>query len=98
MQHTDKSNAKIKPMQHTIKYQQHDKIPTNKKHDNTHTTHNQIPTQRDNPCNTQTNTDKTIKPMQHILKYQHDKTMQNTFKYQQNDTTHATHNQIQTKP
>ena len=63
-------------MQHTIKYEQQDK---------THATHNQTSTKRENPCNTQSNIDKTLEPMQH------------TTKYQRNDKTNAIHNQISTK-
>ena len=62
-------------MQHTIKYQRRDK---------THGIHNQISTNRLNPCYTQANINKAIKPIQH------------TIKYQQADKTHATHNQIST--
>ena len=50
MQHTTKYQQNNKTMQHTIKYQQNDK---------TRATHNQISTNRQNPCN------KQIKPMQH---------------------------------
>ena len=63
-------------MQHTTKYQQNDK---------THASHNQISTKQSNPCNAQSNRNKTLKPMQH------------TIKYPEHDKTHATPNQISTK-
>ena len=48
-------------MQHTIKYQQHDK---------TDAIHYQISTKQQNPCNTRSNINKTIKPTHHTTKYQ----------------------------
>ena len=79
-------------MQHTTKYQPHDKA---------HATHNQILTKRQNPCNTQPNINSTVKPMQDIANYQQNenthatqpninkriKPMQDTTNHQQHDET-----------